>query len=82
MVDQQTIAISVEDVQNLRRMHRQQYQRLLDAKTMNDGPAAGRALNDLVVCHMACTDMLDVVEYMLTHWTPPATSEGSSDDRE
>lgn len=81
MIDRQTRDICVEDVQNLRRMHAQQFRRLLDAQDRGDGPAAGQALSDLVHAHRACADMHDALEYVLTHWTPPAgsTQEGTSD---
>ena len=78
-VDQQTIEISLEDVANLRRMHAQQFKRLTDAQQANDGPVAGQVLVEMVESHLACTDLMTVVEYMLTHWTPPAASTQSEE---
>lgn len=68
--DQQRIDITIEDVANLRRMHRQQFKRLTDAKAANDGPEAGKALLALVTCHAACSEMFDVLECLLTTWEP------------
>lgn len=72
MPDQQQIAISLEDIANLRRMHTQQFKHLLDARAANDGPAAGRVLNELVSAHLGCRDLFDVVEYLLSTWAPPS----------
>ena len=69
--DQHTLSISLEDVGNLRRMHTQQFRRLMHAKATGDGPAAGGAVHQLVSSHLACRDLLDILEYMLTTWTPP-----------
>lgn len=69
----ETIAISLEDVANLRRMHRQQFKRLIAAQEAGDGPGAGRALNDLVQAHVACADLFDALECVLSTWTPPDT---------
>lgn len=79
-VDPEAIAISVEDVQNLRRMYTQQYKRLFDARENADGPEAGKALLAIGTCHFACADMYDVLEYVLTHWTPPPADPRSSEE--
>lgn len=69
MSDEQTRQIAVEDIQNLRRMHAQQFKRIVEAKERGDGPAGYQALNEIVSSHLACADMLDVVEYQLARLT-------------
>ena len=59
------LRISLEDVGNLRRMHVQQFKRLVGAKERDDAPAGKQALMDLAHAHVACADLFDVVEFLL-----------------
>lgn len=65
-MDAETIAISLEDVADLRRMHRRQFDRLVEAKAHNDGPAAGAAMREIIESHVACDDLFTVIEYLLS----------------
>lgn len=68
--------VAVEDVQNIRRMHCQQYRHLTDAYAIGDGPAAGQAVIEIVQSHReACRHLFDVVEYMLTEQLPAGDAE-------
>lgn len=60
------LGIALEDVRNLRRMHAQQAKRLADAHARQDGPAAARAMAEMAQAHYGCSDLFDVVEYLLT----------------
>jgi len=67
MLGDDRIPLSLEDIAYLRAMHAQQTNRLRDMPTTE---AALAVVGEITVAHQGIPDLLDVIEYLLTHWEP------------